>query len=72
MARRTIATVKRPQLHHFTPDPDDPTSCSWADRFRRCGLPERNSVHDEAELAAVDEQLHQQQDEHRRRLGEAS
>lgn len=70
MAHRSIATVKRPDLHPFQPDPDDPASCRWIGGGRRCLLPAHNSVHDPAALAARDAQIHAAQEQHRRWTGE--
>jgi len=44
MARRSIATVRRPVTHLYRPDPDAPADHSGRQPCR-CGLPERNSVH---------------------------
>ncbi len=43
MARRTIATVKRPAVHPYAADPAIPDRC-------QCGLPRSNNVHDLTEL----------------------
>jgi len=70
MSKRSIATVRRPDLHPYQPDPDDPMSCRWIGGGRRCLLPEQNSVHDKKALAARDEQIHAAQEAHRARTGE--
>lgn len=62
MARRTIATIKRPTPHVFVTG-DAPGVCG------RCHLVERNAVHvDENDPLLL--QQHQEQDEHRRRVGD--
>lgn len=71
MAKRSIDTVKRPPLHAFHADPEDPTRCYVSLSDIVCRLPASNSVHDPDALAARDAQLHTQQIEHRRRTGEA-
>lgn len=70
MSRRSIATVKRPDLHPYQPDPADPTSCRWIGGGRRCLLPGQNSVHDPAALAERDARIHAAQEAHRARTGE--
>lgn len=62
MARRTIATVRRPRTHLYTADQAAPADRTGV-RPCRCGLPARNTVH--APAADVD----QAQAEHLRRIG---
>jgi hypothetical protein len=59
---RTTKTLRRPAPHSWDEDPAVPGTCV------HCHLPRPNEVHDEARLA----ELHDAQDEHRRRTGEAT
>lgn len=70
MARRTVATIHRPDPHDYDEDPDAPGAC-------RCRLLQRNDVHSaqriaahRAELATQAARLAAAQDAHRRRLGD--
>lgn len=72
MARRTIATLRRPDPHEYVEDPDAPGTCAT------CHLIEANKLHDPDLVAAWqrDQAYHQQQthvaqEAHRRRTGDA-
>lgn len=62
MSHRSIATVKRPNHHPYNADPDAPADHTGA-RPCKCGLPQRNSVHQLPDL-------HEEQDAHRARIGD--
>ena len=53
--------ARRP--HRYNPDRNTPGTC-------RCRLIKANFVHDEKAIAALAEEVHAQQSEHLRRLGE--
>ena len=71
MARRTIATLKRPDPHDYVEDPEAPGTC------KTCHLIEVNKLHDPELVAAWkrdqayhEQQTHAAQAEARRRIGD--